>query len=330
MREALLYEKEDVRIVEVPVPNVGPNDILLKVMAAKVCPTDVRKYRLGSTDARVRSLPMNLCHEYAGEIVDIGEKVEDYKKGMRVTGFGMRGNAEYVKLTVDSSNSRFRNAILELPSNISYDEAAFTVPLSECMHCIVDQVGVRFGETIVIVGAGHMGIMQANIAHWSGAYVIAVDLVDERLQVAKELGADVVINASKTDVVEEVKKLTNGEMANCSVATLGIPPVIQSAIDVVGNGGRVVIYGGSPTGTIMNFNPNDIHYTEKHLIGIEGIGVGDNRRPERRVQALRHIASGKIDVKRMISKVMPLSQIVEAYELIKNGEALTIVIHPQE
>ncbi len=330
MREALLYEKEDVRIIDVPVPTVGPNDILMKVMAAKVCPTDVRKYNLGSKDTRVRSLPMNLCHEYAGEIIEVGENVKDYKVGMRATGYGMRGNAEYVKLPIDSSNPYFKNAILELPSNISYDEAAFAIPLSECMHSVVDQAALRFGETIVIVGAGHMGIMQANIAHWSGAYVIVVDLVDERLQVAKELGADVVINASKINVVEEVKKLTDGEMANCSVATLGIPPVIQSAIDVVGHGGRIVIYGGSPTGTVMNFNPNDIHYAEKYLIGIEGIGVGSNRRPEKRVHALRHIASGKIDIKRMISKVMPLSQIVEAYELIKSGEALTIVIHPQE
>jgi L-iditol 2-dehydrogenase len=330
VKEALLYEKEDVRIIDVPIPTVGPTDILLKVMAAKVCPTDVRKYTLGSGDTRIRSLPMNLCHEYTGEIVDVGENVKEYKKGMRVTGYGMKGNAQYVKLATDSSNPYFKNAIQELPPNVSYEEGAFVTPFSECIHSIVDQAGLRFGETIVIVGAGHMGIMQANIAHWSGAYVIIVDLVDERLAVAKELGADVVINASKTNVVEEVRKLTDGEMANCSIATLGIPPVIQSAIDVVGHNGRIVLYGGSPAGTVMKFNPNDIHYAEKYLIGIEGIGVGSNRHPERRVHALRHIASGKIDLKKMISRVMPMSEIVEAYELIKSGEALTIVIHPHE
>lgn len=330
MKEALLYEKEDVRIIDVPVPTVGPNDILLKVMAAKVCPTDVRKYNLGSNDSRIRSLPMNLCHEYAGEIVEVGENVEDYKKGMRVTGYGMRGNAQYVKLATDSSNPYFKNAIQEIPSNVSYEEAAFVTPLSECMHSIVDQASLRFGETIVIIGAGHMGIMHANVAHWSGAYVIVVDLIDERLEVAKELGADVVLNASKTDVVEEVKKLTDGEMAHSSIATLGIPPVIQSAIDVVGHNGRIVLYGGSPTGTIMQFNPNDIHYAEKYLIGIEGIGVGSNRHAERRLHAMRHIASGKIDIKRMITKVMPMSEIVQAYELIRSSEALTIVINPQE
>ena len=328
MKEALLFEKNDVRIVDVPIPTIGPKDILLKVKAAKICPTDVRKYNLGSNDARIRSLLMNLCHEYAGEIVDVGEDVKHLKKGMRVTGYGMRGNAEYVKLSADSSNPYFKDALLELPPNVSCEEGAFVIPLSECLHCIVDQADLRFGETIVIVGVGHMGIQQVNLAHWCGAYVIAVDLVEERLKVAKEFGADAVINASKENVVEKVKELTDGKMANCSIASIGSPPVIQSAIDVTGHNGRIVLWGGAPTGTVMQFNPNDIHYSEKYLIGVEGIGVGSNRHTERRPQALRHIASGKIDVKKLITKVMPMTDIVDAYEMIKKGEALSIVIKP--
>ncbi len=328
MKEALLYEKNDVRIIDVPIPTIGPTDILLKVKAAKICPTDVRKYNLGSGDARIRSLPMNLCHEYAGEIVDVGEDVKHLKKGMRVTGYGMRGNAEYVKLDADSSNPRLMGRILELPPNVSYEEGAFTTPLSECIHCVVDQVDIRFGETLVVVGVGHMGIMQTNIAHWCGATVIAVDLNDERLKIAKEFGADYTINASKEDVVERVKELTDRKMANCSIAGIGSPPVIQSAIDVTGHHGRIVLWGGAPTGTIMQFDPNDIHYAEKYLIGVEGVGVGSKRHPERRAQAVQHIASGKIDVKKLITRVMPMTDIVEAYEMIKKGEALTIVITP--
>jgi L-iditol 2-dehydrogenase len=328
MKEALLYEKEDLRIIDVPIPEIGPNDILLRVRAAKVCPTDVRKYNLGSNDTRIRSLPMNLCHEYTGDIVEVGENVENYSEGMRVTGYGMRGNAEYVKLATDSSNPYFRNAILELPSNVSYEEGAFVTPFSECVHSIVDQADLRFGDTIVIVGAGHMGIQQVNIAHWCGAYVIAIDLIQDRLDLAKEFGADAVINASEVNVVEEVKKLTNGKMATSSIATLGAPSVIQSAIDVTGSNARIVLFGGCPTGTIMQFDPNDIHYKERLLVGIEGIGVGSNRRPERRPQALNHIASGKIDLNKLITKVMPMSDIVKAYKMINKKEALTIILNP--
>jgi L-iditol 2-dehydrogenase len=328
MKEALLYEKHDVRIVENPIPTVGPTDILLKVKAAKICPTDVRKYNLGSSDTRIKSLPMNLCHEYSGDIVEVGEKVKDLKKNMRVIGYGFKGNAEYVKLEADNTNPYFKNAILELPPNISYEEGAFAVPLSECIHSVVDQANLRFGDTIVIVGAGHMGLQQVNIAHWCGAYVIAVDLVKERLDLALALGADIAIDGSKENVVEEVNKLTHGEFANCSIATLGIPSVIQQAINVTGHNGRVVLFGGSPAGTIMQFNPNDIHYSEKIMIGIEGIGVGNNRHTERRPQALRHIASGKIDLKKLITKVMPMSEIVEAYEMINKGKAISIVLNP--
>ncbi len=328
MKEALLYGKEDVRIIDSPMPKVGPTDILLKVKAAKICPTDIRKYSLGSNDVRIRSLPMNLCHEYTGEIVDVGEKVKDYEKGMRVTGYGMKGNAEYVKLETVSSNPYFVNAILELPDNVSYEEGAFTTPFAENLHCIIDSADLRFGDTIAIIGAGHMGLQQVNISHWSGARVIAVDLIQERLDVAKEMGADLVINASEENVVEAVKEFTDGEMATSSIATLGVPAVIQSAIDVTGEGARIVLFGGCPTGTIMQFDPNEIHYKERLLVGTEGIGVGSNLHPERRVQALRHIASGKIDLNKLITHVMPMDDIVEAYEIMKRKEALSIVLNP--
>jgi len=328
LKEALLYEKEDMRIIDSPMPKVGSTDILLKVKVAKICPTDIRKYNLGSNDVRIRSLPMNLCHEYTGEIVDIGEKVKDYEKGMRVTGYGMKGNAEYVKLETVSSNPYFVNAILELPDNISYEEGSFITPFAESLHCIIDSADLRFGDTIVIVGAGHMGLQQVNIAYWSGARVIAVDLIQERLDLAKEMGADLVINAGEEDVVEVVKEFTDGEMANSSIATLGIPSVIQSAIDVTGESARIVLFGGCATGTIMQFDPNNIHYKEKLLVGIEGIGVSSNRHPERRIQALRHIASGKINVNKLITHVMPMDDIVKAYEIIRRMEALSIVLNP--
>ena len=328
MKAALLYEKEDLRLIELPIPTIEPNEILMRVKAAKICPTDIRKYTLGSKDARIRSLPMNLCHEFAGDIVDVGDEVSSLKKGMRITGYGFAGNAEYVKLQPRPENPYFANAILELPPHMSYEEGAFITPLSECIHSVVDQANLRFGDTIAIIGAGHMGLQQVNIAHWCGAHVIAIDLLDERLEIAKQFGADATINPTKENVVEAVKKVNDNHLANSSIATLGSPEVIQTAIDVTGNAARIVLFGGCPTGVTMRFNPNDIHYHEKLLVGIEGIGVHPNRRPERRKQALRHIASDKIDVKKLITHVLPLTEIVEAYEMIRLKKALSIVLTP--
>lgn len=328
VRAALLYEKDDMRIVDLPMPTVGPNDILLHVRAAKICPTDIRKFRLGSKDARIHSLPMNLCHEYTGDIVELGANVKQYRTGMRVTGYGFAGNVEYVALDTSPNNPYFSSAILELPDNVSYEEGAFVIPLSENIHGIVHQTDLKFGQTIVIVGAGHMGLQQVNVAHWCGANVIVTDIDEARLGMAKDLGADAIVNPAKEDVVEAVKRINGGQLADCSVATLGIPPVIKQAIDVTRNCARVVIFGGTPAGVIMQFNPNDIHYSEKLLIGVEGTGVPPNRHPETRPQALRHIASGKIDVKKLITRVMPLTDIVKAYEMIEKKEALSIVLTP--
>lgn len=326
MKAALLYEKDDMRIVDLPMPTVGPNHVLLHVKAAKICPTDLRKYRLGSKDARIHNLPMNLCHEYTGEITEVGENVKQFKKGMRVTGSGFAGNVEYVALDTNPNNPFAANSILELPPNVSYEEGSFVIPLSENIHSIVDQAQLKFGQTIVIVGAGQMGLQQANIARWCGANVIVTDLDEDRLAIAKELGADAVVNPAKENVVDAVKRANNGQLADCSIATLGVPPVIQQAIDVTRNCARVVVFGGTPAGVIMQFNPNDIHYSEKTMIGVEGTGVPPNRHPEMRPYALRHIASGKIDIKKLITRVMPMTDIVKAYEMIEKKEALSIVL----
>jgi threonine dehydrogenase-like Zn-dependent dehydrogenase len=328
VKAALLYEKDDMRIVDLPMPTVGPNHVLLHVKAAKICPTDLRKYRLGSKDARIHNLPMNLCHEYTGEITEVGENVKQFKKGMRVTGSGFAGNVEYVALDTNPSNPFAANSILELPPNVSYEEGSFVIPLSENIHSIVDQAQLKFGQTIVIVGAGQMGLQQANIARWCGANVIVTDLDEDRLAIAKELGADAVVNPAKENVVDAVKRANNGQLADCSIATLGVPPVIQQAIDVTRNCARVVVFGGTPAGVIMQFNPNDIHYSEKTMIGVEGTGVPPNRHPEMRPYALRHIASGKIDIKKLITRVMPMTDIVKAYEMIEKKEALSIVLTP--
>jgi len=313
MKEALLYEKNDVRIIEVPTPTVGPTDILLKVKAAKICPTDVRKYTLGSSDARIRSLPMNLCHEYAGEIVDVGGDVTHLKKGMRVTGYGMRGNAEYVKLNADSSNPYFKDAIQVLPPNVSFKEGAFTTPLSECIHCVVDQVDVRFDETLVVVGAGHMGMMQTNIAHWCGAAVIAVDLSDERLELAKEFGADYTINASKENVVERVKELTDGKMAARVVTPTGAVAAMEMALEVSGRRSIIVFFGLPGADDYIRVPALNTIFWDK-TIRFSWLA------PLTWPIALNALANNLLNVDPLISHTFKLKDLANGLERVKNKE----------
>ncbi|MDQ1279112.1 MAG: hypothetical protein QG670_372 [Thermoproteota archaeon] len=327
MKAALLYEKDDLRIVDIPIPTVGPKDILMKVRAAKVCPTDIRKYRLGLKDHSVRSLPMNLCHEWTGDVVEVGAEVPNIKKGMRCLGLGMAGNAEYAKIDqhfFEANNFR----LVELPDSIPYEVGTFILPLSENMHSILDQAQCKFGDTILIAGAGSMGLMQTNVAKWTGATVIVSDINESRLEVAKEFGADYVINPAKENPVEAVRKITGGSMADCAVSTLGNPVVIKQAIDVTRNSARIVIFGGAPPGTIMQFDPNDIHYTEKILVGSEGPGLPPNRHIERRAHAVQHILKKRIPLEKIMT-IMPLMDIVKTYEMIEKQQIHTAVLIPQ-
>ncbi|MDQ1280152.1 MAG: hypothetical protein QG670_1415 [Thermoproteota archaeon] len=326
MKAALLYEKDDLRIVDVPIPTIGPKEILVKVKAAKVCPTCIRKYRLGSKDHSIRSLPTNTCHEYSSEVIEVGAEVTNIKKGMRLIGGG-QGNAEYVKLEARYLDPSFPYSVLEFPSNVSYEEAPFIIPLAENIHSVLDQAQCKFGDTILIAGAGQMGLMQMNAAMWTGATVIATDMNESRLELAKEFGATYTINPAKENVVDAVRKITGGNMADCSVATLGNPVVIKQALDVTRNSARIVIFGGAPTGTIMQFDPNDIHYTEKILVGCEGIGVQPYSHRERRFQAAKHVAQGRIPLKKILM-VMPMTDIVKAYEMIEKQQILTAVLIP--
>lgn len=327
MKAALLYEQDDLRIVEVPVPAIGPKEILMKVRAAKVCPTDIRKYRMGSKDRNVRNLPMNLCHEWAGDVVEVGAEVAKVQKGMRLVGMGMVGNAEYAKVDARFLDPSVAFRVIELPESIPYEMGAFTVPLSENMHSVIDQAQCKFGDTIFIAGAGSMGLMQANVARWVGATVIVSDINESRLEVAKEFGADYVVNPAKENPVEAVRKITGGSMADCAVSTLGNPVVIKQAIDVTRTSARIVIFGGAVPGTIMQFDPNDIHYTEKMLVGCEGPGQGPNRHLERRAHAVQHILKKRIPLEK-IATIMPLTDIVKAYEMIEKQQLHTAVLIP--
>ena len=331
MKAALLYGKHDMRIVEIPTPKVGPDEFLIKVKAAKVCPTDIRKYNLGAEDEKIGpgklELPANLCHEYTGDIVEIGVNVKDYKKGMRVTGFGFSGNAEYSLITRALMDlDWFEGGILELPENVSYEEGTFVTPLSECIHAVIDQAECQFGDTIVIVGAGQMGLMQTWVAKASGATTIVTDVVESRLEMAREFGADYVINPLKADVEGLVKRVTHGNMANCAIATISAPDTIKQAINITGTHGRIVLFGGAPKGLTMTFDPNWIHYAERTLVGCEGIGLGKSHNPKRRVQALKILSEKKIPIGKLIPKTFPLEEITKVYEMIMKKEIQTAVI----
>lgn len=317
MKEVILYEKQDLRVIDSPKPKCGPGDVLAKVRACAICPTDLRKYSLGTIGSPLIHLPMNMGHEWTGDIVEVGEGVEYPKVGMRVRGsFGVGAYAEYNLMSLQRlarSGRPIEDMVVEMPDNVSYPEGTFIENIEICMHAVIDQAQGSLGKTIVIIGAGQMGLTQVMIGKLIGATVIVTELVDWRLELAKKYGADYVINTGKEDPVEAIKKITNGRMADGAVITVGVPAAILQGLNVLGRNGRAVLFGGATLDTTVTFNPNLIHYGDRALVGCSG-GVPRGR------LAMNLIASGKIPVRGLISHTFKLEELPEAFKQISENK----------
>lgn len=321
MKSALLYGIEDLRVVEIDRPSVGPEDILIKVKACAVCPTNVRYYR--SKGHEEMSFPINHGHEYAGDVVEVGEEIKDFRVGDRVVGVSLGGFAEYALFSGEIAR-KYGLACLKIPQGTTYEEATFTEPVADCIHAVMDQAQVKLGDKVTVIGAGPMGLQQMMLARLSGAVVYVSETMETRLKYAEDFGADRVIDASKENPVEAVKGLTKGEGVDAVLVTIGHPAAINQGLQMAKRRGRVVIFGGAPTGTTMPLDPNIIHYGEIILTGSSGVGG----RVELFSMALDIISSKKIPVAKLVTHRFPLEQIQRAYEATENKVGLKVMVIP--
>ncbi|OQB28053.1 MAG: D-arabitol-phosphate dehydrogenase [Chloroflexi bacterium ADurb.Bin180] len=333
MKEALLYGVRDLRVVESPKPEIGPYDVLVRVRACGICPTDLRKYLLLHESAQVPHLPLNMGHEFAGDVVEVGAKVtRPIKVGMRVAASDYGGYAEYARLgpcrTEEDIAIEAIDTVFELPENVSYEEGTLMEPLACAIHAVRDQAKIQVGQTVAILGSGQMGLLKMGVAQAMGARVIMVDLREDRLAWAVKLGADETVNASTEDPVAAVRRLTHGEGAEAVIVSPGrVPEMIPQALGMAAYLGRVVLFGGYKKGTSVPFDPNVIHYGEIILTGCEGIGVKPSPTDLLTFKiALDLIASGRVPVSKIITHTFPLDEITVAFGVLERMEAMKVVL----
>jgi len=233
-----------------------------------------------------------------------------------VRGPSWGGYAEYVMADM-MDGTRWgapkEEILTDLPENVSYEDGTFVENIAICIHAVVDQAGAGLGKTLVIIGAGQMGLTQVMIGKAIGSTVIVSDSIDWRLEMAKNFGADHLVNISKEDPVEAVKKITKGKMADGVVITVGVSPAILQGLNMLGNNGKAVLFGGSTLDTNITFNPNLIHYGDKALVGCAG-------GPPRSKLAVDLIASGRMPVKELVSHTFKLEELPEAFENITSNK----------
>lgn len=325
---------------EVPVPEVAPEDILVRVGAALTCGTDVKTYRRGHPKIPPPTL---FGHEFAGDVAAVGEAVTDFEPGMRVVAgnsapcnecfyckhgqhnlcdeliVNLGAFAEYVRVP----GPIVRQNTYRIPDHLPYRHAALMEPLACVVHG-QDVLKIQPGETVMIVGAGGpIGLMHLQLALRQGAaQVIAVDLSDERLEVADALGATRIVNPEREDAAAVARDMTDGRGADVTIESAGAKAAWLTAVDAVRKGGRVLWFGGLPSGTEIEVDAGRVHYDELTLIGPYHLTPLDCFR------ALRLIEGGVIDPEPLITHEKPLDQLEEALQMVIRGECIKTAIIP--
>ena len=340
MMAAVLYGKENLRIEEVDVPGVAPDEVLVRIEAALTCGTDLKVYRQGY-HARMIVPPAIFGHELAGVVHQVGGQVEDFQEGMRVVAansapcndclycrkdlenlcerllFNNGAYAEFIRIP----GPIVRKNLLRMPDHINYQDAALVEPLA-CVLRGLEDAGLRRGNSLAVIGLGPIGLMFVRLAKLRGASVAAVGKRPTQRQAALRMGADEVIDVSQTaDPVGAIRHLQPGGV-DVAIEAVGSPLTWQWAAGMVRRGGTVNLFGGCPSGTTVEFDTSLLHYSEITLL------ASFHHTPYYIRRALESIARGEICGQDLITGEAPLRELprVLRHMMNRNGDLKTAIL----
>jgi L-iditol 2-dehydrogenase len=339
MRVAMYYNNKDVRLEEMPTPQIRPGELLVKVMASGICGSDVMEWY------RIKKAPLVLGHEITGEIVEVGEGVERYQVGDRVfvshhipcntcryclngqhtvcetlhtTNYDPGGFAEYLRvpqLNVD-------RGVFLLPDEVSFEEGAFIEPLA----CVVRGQRVarlQPGQAVLVLGSGISGLLHIALACASGAgRILATDVNEYRLDAAQRFGADVVIHA-KEDVPTRLRQANEDRLADLVIVCTGAFPAFLQALQSVDRGGTVLFFAPTEPGVELPVPVNDFWRNGITLMPSYG------NSPLDAVVAIELIRAGRVPVHEMITHRLSLAETGMGFQLVAQaGESIKVIIEP--
>ncbi|XHH10491.1 MAG: zinc-dependent dehydrogenase [Candidatus Bathyarchaeia archaeon] len=339
MLVAVYYNNKDVRVEEFPMPEIGEEEVLLKVMASGICGSDVLEWY------RLPKAPRVLGHEATGVIDQVGKKVKNLKVGDRVfvshhvpcnacvhcqkghhtacetlhnTNYYPGGFSQYIK--VPKINVEF--GVYKLPDDMSFEEGTFIEPLA-CVARGQRLACIQKDDVVLIIGSGISGILHAQLAKFKGAKkVIVADINEYRMKLAVQFGADYALDA-RDNLPQKIKALNDGCLADQVIVCTGATSAVTSAVDCVEKGGTILFFAvPDPTVRI----PLPINQFWRNEITIRtSYGAAPNDLEE----ALAVLATKKLNVKDMITHRLPLREAQEGFRLMANaGESLKVILQP--
>lgn len=338
MKAAVMTAVKKVEIVEVPVPQIGPRDVLVKLEMTGICSWEQRIY---SGQAKA-DFPLLGGHESAGIVHEIGNLVTNVNVGEHVTigssacgtcraclrgedkgcaehflNFSLKGGlygpGSFAEYKIHRSDGLFP------VGNVPWEHAALAEPLSCAVHA-ARILGVRLGDTAVVFGAGPMGILNLLVLKASGVHVAVVDVNDERLANAKKLGADLIIHGGN-GVVDKVKTAFQGGV-DFAIAAYGSDQVNQDAIAVLNSRGKICLFASVHPIVPFAINPNEVHNMETSVVGV----VSADRRDH--AVATDLISRQSLPLDALVDKVFPLTAASEAFEFVTSQPSYRVMLNP--
>lgn len=327
MTAAVLYGQQDIRIEQVPVPEPAAGEIVVAVKAALTCGTDLKVYRRGY-HAKMLIPPALFGHELAGVVESVGEGVTNFRVGDRVVALNsapcgecffcereqpnlcediLFNNGAYAQFLRVPARIVQKNTLL-LPEEMAFEHAALTEPLACVVHGINESeaaLRIEPGDTVVVIGAGPIGLMYMNVAQMKGYRVIAVVKHAAQVELARHFGAaEVVLTTATDDPVAAVRALTpHGRGVDLAIEAVAQPMTWEWAVDMVRAGGLVNFYGGPPAGTKVALDTNRLHYSDLTL------KASFHHTPKAVRQAFALIADPRFHAADLITDHAPLAEL---------------------
>lgn len=346
MRAVVYRGKDDLRVEDVPVPEPGAGEMLVRVDACGICPTDLKKIQKGLLPG-----PRVFGHEIAGTVAALGRGVDRFREGQRVVvhhhipcgscffcernayaqcarykqngttaGFEAAGGgyAEYVK----AFDWIVEEGTIPIPDGVLPEEAVFVEPVNTCLKAVL-KARVRKGETALVVGQGPIGLLLMQLLVWAGAEVFVSDPLAERRAVGQSLGAAAALDAA-ADVTSEIRGLTGGRGVDAAFVAAGVPSALPQALEATRVAGRIMSFAATSPGETAELDLGVMTTLEKDLLTSYSASV------DVQDQAAQLVFKREIRVKEMVSHLLPFERALEGFDLARRPGpgTLKVVICP--
>ncbi len=341
MRVAMYYNNHDVRLEEMPTPQIGSGELLVRVEASGICGSDVMEWY------RLDRAPLVLGHEIGGQIVAVGDGVEGYKEGERVsaahhvpcrtcyyclsghhtvcdtlrrTNFDPGGFAEYIRLPAINVDC----GVFLLPDEVSYEEATFIEPLA-CVLRGQRRAHIPPGHSVLVIGSGIAGLLHVQLAGVLGAgRIMATDIVDYRLEAARQFGAEAVFHAEE-DLPACLRRVNDGRLADLVIVCTGVTSAIMQALQLVERGGTVLFFAPTNLGVTIPVSINELFFRNDITLTTSYAGS-----PADYVVALELIRARRVQVLQMITHRLSLAETGLGFHLVTDAQnSIKVIVEPQ-